>query len=56
MFAITNSADTKGADFCLEAFCLVKQGFWPGSLSNALLLFFPIFYKKKSKNVTNVTH
>ena len=27
MFAITNSADAKGADCLLEAFCLFKQGF-----------------------------
>jgi hypothetical protein len=47
MFAITNSADAKGADCRLEDFCLVRRGFWPGLLSGTLLLFFPIFYEKK---------
>ena len=55
-FEITNSADGKGADCWLEAFCLVKRGFWPGSLSGTLLLFFPIFYeKKKSKKCDTLT-
>jgi hypothetical protein len=47
--------DAKGADCWLETFRFDEQGFWPGLLSGALLLFlfFPIFYKKKRKNVTH---
>ncbi len=49
MFAITNSADAKGADCWLEAFHFDKQGFLPGLVSGALFLFFSLFYEKNNE-------